>query len=131
MPHIIVEHSDLKFDVVPFLLFINKTLCEKFPEEFPAPAAIKTRAVNVGNDYCIGINLEEQPTVKFIHTNIRILSGRPLEVRRAISEAVYTALQSYLQTNLDFKGLHVQCTVECGELVKETFFKHVFDGRTE
>jgi len=129
MPHIIVEHTNIKVDMRQLLLAINQSLVKAFPEEFPVPVAIKSRAINVGEDYCVGIDLEEQSTLAFIHCNVRILSNRPLEVRTGIAAAAKTAMEAFLTEYYKKEGKHTQITAECGELVRETFQKVVFDAR--
>lgn len=131
MPHIIVEHTDLELEFPELLHAINKLLVKKFPEEFPDPVAIKSRAINVGENYCIGIDPDCQFTFAFIHTNVRILSGRPIEVRAAIAAAAKTAIEAFMKKNYVPDGKHTQITVECSELEKETFQKVILDARDE
>jgi len=131
MPHIVLEHTNLPINARELLLALNTALTQAYPEEFPVPEAIKSRAINVGEDYAIGINADAQDSLKFIHTNIRILSNRPDEVRAGIAKTATKAINEYLAANLKYDGQNVQCTVEIGELWREGFSKVVYDGKTQ
>lgn len=135
MPHIVVEHTNLPVNFRQLLLAINNALAKNHPGVFPVPGAIKSRAINVGDDYAIGIEGGEnsicdesvQDSLKFIHTNIRILEGYTETQRCAITTTAKAVIEAFLKDHLNYEGEQVQVTVEIGEIYKAGFQKVVLE----
>lgn len=72
-------------------------------------------------DFLVG---DGEPGQGFIHLSVRLLDGRPTELRQRIGEQ---CLQTLKQLASPDPGLQV--TVEVGEMSRATYFKHPPLGR--
>jgi 5-carboxymethyl-2-hydroxymuconate isomerase len=108
MPHLTLEYTDnLDFDVQPLLARLH--------EELVATGAVnlkglKSRAVRHG-DYRIA---DGNPEYAFVHVNLLIREGRPVEVQQDAAQRVINALKetfghrydnSYLSLSVDIKEM--------------------------
>lgn len=116
MPHLRLEYStnlDAAILSPELLLDLHRTI------ERVAGIAIgncKSRAVPVPR-YVVAAG---EPEGAFVHLDVRFLEGRPLDVRRALGEALLARLvEAY---GADRRGLQV--TVEITESPRPTYFKH-------
>ena len=57
----------------------------------------------------------------FVHCEVAIMSGRPLELRKGISEGISTVLRKHFATSL--LNNEVGLTVELREMDRETYIK--------
>jgi len=116
MPHLRLEYStnlDAAVASPALLLDLHRTL------EQVAGIAIgncKSRAVPIPRF----VVADGGPDGAFVHLDVRFLEGRPLEVRRALGEALLTRLVDAY--GADRTGLQV--TVEITESPRATYFKH-------
>ena len=116
MPHLRLEYSSNLDEAIAspvLLLDLHRTL------ERVAGISIgncKSRALPVPRYVVAGGG----PDGAFVHLDVRFLEGRPLEVRRALGEALLARLlEAY---GAGRAGLQV--TVEIAELPRVTYFKH-------
>ena len=108
MPHLTLEYTDnLYFDVQPLLARLH--------EELVATGAVnlkglKSRAVRHG-DYRIA---DGNPEYAFVHVNLLIREGRPVEVQQDAAKRVMNVLKetfghrydnSYLSLSVDIKEM--------------------------
>ena len=108
MPHLTLEYTDnMEFDVQPLL--------ERLHSELVATGAInlkglKSRAVRY-TEYRIA---DGNPEYAFVHVNLLIREGRPLEVQKDASQRVMAALEEtfgdrfdngYLSLSVDIKEM--------------------------
>jgi 5-carboxymethyl-2-hydroxymuconate isomerase len=108
MPHLTLEYTDnLDFDVQPLLARLH--------EELVATGAVnlkglKSRAVRHG-DYRIA---DGNPEYAFVHVNLLIREGRPVEVQQDAAKRVMNVLKetfghrydnSYLSLSVDIKEM--------------------------
>ena len=108
MPHLTLEYTDnLDFDVQPLL--------ERLHSELAATGAInlkglKSRAVR-HSEYRIA---DGNPKYAFVHVNLLIREGRPIEVQKDASQRVLEVLKetfgarfknSYLSLSVDIKEM--------------------------
>jgi 5-carboxymethyl-2-hydroxymuconate isomerase len=63
---------------------------------------------------------DREPDGAFVHLDVRLMEGRPIEVRQALGDALLALLvEAY---GADRAGLQV--TVEIGEIARQTYFKY-------
>lgn len=112
MPHCIVEYSqNLEQEVPPAdWLEVVKAACLA-SGIFEGPD-VKLRGIPYKNFMTSG---KEDA---FVHVTIRMLSGRPIEQRRALSHLVLEALESFSLKDVSF-------TVEVCEMERDTYAKKV------
>jgi len=110
MPHCLIEYSQtLEEQVLPEVLM--KTVFHAAMDSGLFEAKdIKVRMLSFSEFLPI-----EGQTV-FIHITLRLLSGRPLETRRILSQQVFDRIQG-----LGLRGLAM--TVDIVEIVRETYTK--------
>ena len=117
MPHLTLEYTD------------NITQGVDFPSLFSALHGILADEAGIQTDNCksrclrldtyqVGLGAGQQA---FVHLTMRILEGRPLEVRKAIAQRALALLEKTYNPSLD--RLHLQITVEVTEMQRETYFK--------
>lgn len=109
MPHLTLEYSDnLEFEV--------QTLLARLHQELVATGAInlkglKSRAIRY-SDYRIA---DGDPNYAFVHVNLLIREGRPLEIKKDAAQRVMAALKEtfgyrfeagYLSLSVDIKEMH-------------------------
>ncbi len=110
MPHCIVEYSrELGDQVAPGDL-VDGVFNGVINSGFVEAGLIKSRAISYEH-YRVGADQNY-----FIHVSIRLLSGRPAEQRKAISEAVLVELQA-------LKVKDVSITIEILDMERESFAK--------
>ena len=93
MPHIIIDYSanlDAALDMSGLCEHLRRaaTSIEAFPE-----AGIRVRAVPAPH-YAIA---DGNPEHGYIDISVRLRGGRPLDVRKQATQAVFEAAESYLQ----------------------------------
>jgi len=92
MPHIIVEHTDLKSHSVD-IKKLNKSLHDCLSmQESVALDAIKTRSIEVQNAF-IGNGSEDS----FVHITVLLLKGRTQELKETMAESMFNCAHSYLE----------------------------------
>lgn len=110
MPHCIVEYSkEIEAFVAPEKL-VDAVFNGVINSGFVEAGLIKSRAI--GYEY-YRVGAEQN---FFVHVSIRLLSGRPAEQRKAISEAVLAELQTLAMQD-------VSITVEILDMERASFAK--------
>lgn len=120
MPHLTLEYTNnlALFNAGEALKTLNIALIES--GQFEA-TDIKSRAVKIGT-FLVGLSSEDQA---FVHVKLAILSGRPLQIRHALSESLLAALTSTCDWP---EKPHVQLCVEVQEIERSTYSKIVLRG---
>jgi len=108
MPHLTLEYTDnLEFDVQPLLARLHSELVATGAINLKG---LKSRVVR-HVDYRIA---DGNPDYAFVHVNLLIREGRPLEVQKDASQRVLAALKetfgdrfenSYLSLSVDIKEM--------------------------
>lgn len=90
MPHILVEHSEKSIiDTSTMLHDLHHTLAG---HETINLQAIKTRSVEV--EYClVG---DESQSDKMVHITVRLLAGRPDDLRKAIAQSMQDTARNHV-----------------------------------
>ena len=119
MPHVTVHYTANldRLDPDALLAAINRALLDS--GEFGV-LAIKSRAIRLDH-FRIG---ETGADHAFVHASLKILPGRPLALRQAITASVLAAMQAAAP-----HALHCQFCVELEMLDAETYTKAEIDGR--
>ena len=116
MPQVRIEFSgNLKdgFDARGFALEVHEHLASIADAD---PASCKTRLIR-RDDVVIG---HGSPDRALIHVDLRILSGRSAEQKRALGAAVMRSLEQAFDKP---PGMDVQLTVEVGEMDRDFYQK--------
>ncbi|MGN8060088.1 5-carboxymethyl-2-hydroxymuconate Delta-isomerase [Ralstonia sp. 22111] len=115
MPHLTLEYSaNLNtFDAKATLLAVNTALAATghFVE-----ADIKSRSHRCDT---FAVGTASAPRA-FVHADLAILSGRPLETRRELSASVLAVLQAQCSAPA---GVHLQLSVQVLEIERESYAK--------
>ena len=115
MPHLTLEYSANlhAFDAQATLLAINTALAATghFVE-----ADIKSRSHRC-DTFAVGTSSEPRA---FVHADLSILSGRPLETQRELSASVLAVLQAQCSAPA---GVHLQLSVQVLEIARESYAK--------
>jgi len=108
MPHLTLEYTDnLEFDIQPLLARLHSELVATGAINLKG---LKSRAISY-NAYRIA---DGNPEYAFVHVNLLIRAGRPLEVQKDVSQRVLDALKdtfgerfenSYLSLSVDIKEM--------------------------
>ncbi len=108
MPHLTLEYSDnLEFDVQPLLAHLHTELVATGAINLKG---IKSRAIK-HNQYRIA---DGDPAYAFVHVNLLIREGRPVEVQKEAAQRVMAVLKeafgvrfenSYLSLSVDIKEM--------------------------
>ena len=108
MPQLTLEYTDnLDFDVQPLLSRLHSELVATGAVNLKG---LKSRAIRLA-DYRIA---DGNPDYAFVHVNLLIRSGRPIEVQKDISQRVLGVLKetfgdrfenSYLSLSVDIKEM--------------------------
>lgn len=116
MPTLNLEYSsNLQFDTQPVLKAINQTLMQS--NEFNE-LDIKSRAVRM-DDFVIGTESGQRG---FVIINMKLLSGRSIETRDAISAALVELIQKAIPTPA---GMTVQYCVDLVEVDRPRYRKAI------
>lgn len=120
MPHLTLEYTNNlpAFDQEEALLRLNRVLSDSghFDE-----VDIKSRAV-VLDRFVIGISPHRRA---FVHVTLALMSGRPAEVKSAMSKAVLQELQRIFPVSPD---AHLQLCVEVVDINQDTYEKAVVEA---
>jgi 5-carboxymethyl-2-hydroxymuconate isomerase len=126
MPHLTLEYTDnLEFDVQPLLARLHEELVATGAVNLKG---IKSRAVRL-TDYRIA---DGDPDYAFVHINLLIREGRPLEVQQQAAQRVMNVLKEtfgeryengYLSLSVDIK--------EMGEGIAQTLHNIPDKGKTK
>ena len=110
MPHCLIEYSNaLEAQVLPDVLM--KTVFHAAMDSGLFEAKdIKVRMLAFSEFFPI------EGQTAFVHVTLRVLSGRPVETRRILSQQVFDRIQA-----LGLRGLAM--TVDIVEIVRETYTK--------
>ena len=112
MPHCIIEYSnDLETEVETSTL-LSSVYNAALESELFFENDIKVRALAF-KYFTIG-----QTWQKFIHVTVKILSGRTLEQRKALSQLILNKLKNLVSNS-------VSLSVEIAELDKESYAKNI------
>jgi len=108
MPHLTLEYTDnLEFDIQPLLARLHEELVATGAVNLKG---IKSRAVRL-TDYRIA---DGNPDYAFVHVNLLIREGRPLEVQQEAARRVMNVLKEtfgqrfesgYLSLSVDIKEM--------------------------
>ena len=108
MPHLTLEYTDnLRFDVQPLLARLHEELVATGAVNLKG---IKSRAIR-HTDYRIA---DGDASYAFVHVNLLIREGRPLEIQRDAAQRVMAVLQEtfghrfengYLSLSVDIKEM--------------------------
>jgi 5-carboxymethyl-2-hydroxymuconate isomerase len=109
MPHLTLEYTDnLEFDVQPLLAHLHTALAATGAINLKG---LKSRAIK-HSEYRIA---DGNPEYAFVHVNLLIREGRPLEVQKDAAQRVMAVLKetfgsrfanSYLSLSVDIKEMH-------------------------
>jgi 5-carboxymethyl-2-hydroxymuconate isomerase len=117
MPHLTLEYTSnlAEFDAQEALAALNKALAGTghFDE-----VDIKSRSMSL-NAFAVGTSPGRRA---FIHAKLAILSGRPPEVKRALSD---TLLQELRRLCGNLSGHHVQLCAEIVDIDRASYAKDV------
>jgi 5-carboxymethyl-2-hydroxymuconate isomerase len=105
MPHIIIEHDKEtkdKADLSKLSSALHQTLSE---QETIKLESIKTRTIEIDN-----VLVADGSNNKMLHVEVRLLSGRSVELKETMANAVYNEAQKYLE------GIECMLTVNISEL---------------
>jgi 5-carboxymethyl-2-hydroxymuconate isomerase len=126
MPHLTLEYTDnLEFDIQPLLARLHEELVATGAVNLKG---IKSRAVRL-TDYRIA---DGDPDYAFVHVNLLIREGRPLEVQQQAAQRVMNVLKEtfgeryengYLSLSVDIK--------EMGEGIAQTLHNIPDKGKTK
>ena len=111
MPHCIIEHSKSLTTTLPISTMMDKIFTIMNKTNCFTATAIKVRAKSFEYERIEG------KCSSFIHVTIKILEGRPQELRQAITSAIF----DYLHTILNPQD--TQISVDCHEMDAETYKK--------
>jgi len=117
MPHLTVEYcTELADDFAPreLLKVLNRTL---IASGLFSATDIKSRAIAL-DTVLVGDGAPD----RFIHIEVALLSGRPLDVRRQLAEALVNSAELELD---DSVRRPLQVSVEVRELDKDCYAKRV------
>ncbi|MFQ5649544.1 MAG: 5-carboxymethyl-2-hydroxymuconate Delta-isomerase [bacterium] len=117
MPHLTLEYTSnihLEVDFQTLFLELHQVLERVGGIEIEN---CKSRARRV-EEYLVGDGSGNQA---FVHLEVRFLTGRPLELKRKIGEALLSRVHSCYQAAMTPTG--VQITVEMREMEREAYFK--------
>lgn len=122
MPHLVLEYSDnlAGFNAPQALAALNGALIGS--GHFEA-IDIKSRAVKL-DTHLVGNGLVP---CGFVHAKLSILSGRPAQAKREMSESLLAALGE--KAGPWPRGLQVQLCVEVLEIERESYAKTVVAGQ--
>ena len=108
MPHLTLEYTDnLNFDVQPLLARLHTELVATGAISLKG---LKSRAVR-HNEYRVA---DGSPDYAFVHVNLLIREGRPLEIQKAAAQRVMAVLKEtfgyrfesgYLSLSVDIKEM--------------------------
>jgi len=109
MPHLTLEYTDnLNFEVQPLLARLHRELVATGAINLKG---IKSRAIR-HSEYRIA---DGDPNYAFVHVNLLIREGRPLDIQKDAAQRVMAALKetfgsrfedSYLSLSVDIKEMH-------------------------
>lgn len=121
MPHLVLDYTDnlTGFNPPQALAALNGALIGS--GHFDA-IDIKSRAVKL-DTHLVGNGMR---ACGFVHAKLSILSGRPVQAKREISDALLQALSN--KAGPWPQGVHVQLCVEVLEIERESYAKAVVDG---
>ncbi len=121
MPHLVLDYTDnlAGFNPSQALAALNGALIGS--GHFDA-IDIKSRAVKL-DTHLVGDGMR---ACGFVHARLSILSGRPVQAKREISDALLQALSN--KVGPWPQGVHVQLCVEVLEIERESYAKAVVDG---
>ena len=116
MPHLIVEYSGNlpHFPEAQAMSELNATLCAH-PEVLDE-ADLKTRFV-VADSFAIGTAPAQRA---FVHAQLRLLSGRTPEAKKALSDRIATVLRDLTPRPV---GVMVQLSVEVMDMDRGSYTK--------
>lgn len=109
MPHLVLEYTDnLDFDVQPLLARLHQELVATGAINLKG---IKSRAIRY-SEYRMA---DGNSDYAFVHVNLLIREGRPLEIQKEAAQRVMAVLketfgyrfeESYLSLSVDIKEMH-------------------------
>jgi len=116
MPTLTLEYTpNLSFDKQHTLTELNRTL---FASQQFSETDIKSRAVCM-NDFVIGLNTEPRA---FVIIKLGLLSGRSIETRDAIADALLSKIQVLIPAP---NHIHTQYCIDLIEIERERYRKTV------
>lgn len=108
MPHLTLEYTDnLDFDVQPLLARLHAELVATGAINLKG---LKSRAVRQ-SEYLIA---DGNPNYAFVHVNLLIREGRPVEVQQEIAQRVLTVLKETFGTR--FENGYMSISVDIKEM---------------
>ncbi len=117
MPHLTVEYSGnlFQFPVEATLRALNQLLLDSGHFE---ESDIKSRALRF-DQFAVGTASDPRA---FIHARLALLSGRPVETKRELSQALLRGLEQLCPCPI---GFELQVSVEVQDLERESYAKAV------
>ncbi len=113
MPHIIVEHTDgLDTDIPALLKKLHANLAS---QETVDIQTIKTRAIPVQHV----ILAHEETLGKMIAVTVKLLPGRPVELKHKMASDLHTVITTHLSDEVPDHG--VKASVEVVELCADSY----------
>ncbi len=116
MPHILLETTANLQENAAIPDILEALVVELSRHDTMAPASIKAY-----HSLRVTWAMGEGAPAGFIHCTVAILSGRPLELRQAISQGIATVLREYFAEALG--AGEAGLTVEVREMDRETYVK--------
>lgn len=118
MPHIIVEYAAPLEETVLKPIFKENFIQKLLDHSDFDPSHLKYRSTKYG-DY-------SSPSADtFIHTIVKMMSGRTEQQRLDISKAVIEYFKETISALPDLQNTHIECTVEIQELDNSTYKKWI------
>lgn len=116
MPHILLETTADLFENanIPDIL-------EGLVAKLCSFETIDSKAVKASHTLKSNWSMGEGAPAGFAHCTVGMMSGRPLELRRAIANGMYEELQSHFEMSLE--NNEVSLTLELREFDSETYQK--------
>jgi 5-carboxymethyl-2-hydroxymuconate isomerase len=112
MPHLTLEYTDnLDFEVQPLLARLHSELVATGAINLKG---LKSRAVRL-SDYRIA---DGYPAYAFVHVNLLIREGRPLEIQKDAAQRVMAALKETFEYR--FEGGYLSLSVDIKEMREGT-----------
>lgn len=113
MPHVIIEHTESITKIVKKSEVLKKVHLAVVNSGLFNPDAVKSRTISY-RETCW--NKSAEP-VDFAHVTVKILAGRTIEQKQALSQSVFKTLSAALPAVL-------KLSVDIQDMAKETYCKN-------
>jgi 5-carboxymethyl-2-hydroxymuconate isomerase len=124
MPHLVLQYSaniDPPPEVQELFGELHRTISELTGVDV---AKFKSRAIGCDN-FLVG---DGSPANGFAHLDVRLLGGRPIELKRQVADAALAILQTHFARAA--RALDLQITVDLLDVEADTYRKFAGQGGT-